>query len=374
MIKIITVENKQSLLNFVKFPFILYKNNPYWVPPLIEEELNALDLQKNPLAHKGYMRLFLAIKNNAVVGRVAALMNWIEIKQEQKKKLRFGWYDTIDDIEVSQKLLEAVTQFGLRNQLTHVEGPMGFSNMDKAGVLCEGFNELPTMITWYHHPYQHQHLEKLGWTKQAEWIEHELQIFSAEEAPKRIEKFSKIIADRYGLKVLKFKNKTDLLPRVNEMFDLLNSTYAELQTFVPIQQQQVNHYKEKYFKFIHIDFIKCVANASGKMIGFAISMPSFSKALQKANGSLWPTGWWHLWRALKHNDRASLYLIGVDPKYRGKGITALLFQEMQKSFNVHGIQKVETNPELVENTAIQALWKHYPTRQHKRRCTYRKTL
>ena len=226
--------------------------------------------------------LFLVKKGKQVVGRMAAMINWIEVKEQGKTKVRFGWYDTIDDIEVSRLLLDAVTDWGKQNRLTYIEGPMGFSNMDKAGLLVQGYEYLNTMITWYHYPYQKQHLETLGLVKQAEWVEFKIKIFKAEDAPEKVKKYADLIAKRYQLNSLEFSSRKELTPYVDKMFDLLNKTYDKLQSFVPIQPYQVAHYKKKYFSYIHPRFIKCVTDQSGKLIAFAITMPSFSKKLSKS--------------------------------------------------------------------------------------------
>jgi GNAT superfamily N-acetyltransferase len=372
MINVKQVTTKKELKQFVTFPFKLYKDSKYWVPPLIKDEMETLDLTKNPVSKNADANYFLAYKNNEVVGRIAVIVNHLEVEQIGKKKVRFGWLDMIDDIEVTKSLLEKVFEIGRANKLEYAEGPVGFSNMEKAGILTKGFDELNTMITWYHHPYYARHMEELGFEKQATWVEFRIKI--PKEAFEKVKKFSKIVRERYKLSVIRFKNKKEIIPYVDAMFDLLNKTYNTLQTFVPIQQYQIDYYKEKYFSFIHPDYITCIKDESGKLIAFSVVMPSFSKALKKANGKLIPLGWYHIVQAQKKNDKAAFYLIGIDPEYQGKGVTAIIFEEMQKLFNDKGIETVETNPELKENTAVQLLWKDYDPVQHKERSTYKKSL
>ena len=366
------VTNKKELKQFVTFPFQLYKNSKYWVPPLIKDEMETLDAAKNPVFKNADADYYIAYKDGSMVGRIAVIINHLEIKEIGKKKVRFGWLDMIDDLEVTKVLLERVYETGRNHNLEYVEGPVGFSNMEKAGILTKGYDELNTMITWYHHPYYAEHFEKLGFEKQATWVEYKLSI--PPSIKEKVAKFSRIIRERYELSVIRFKDKKEILPYVDAMFGLLNKTYNTLQTFVPIQQYQIDYYKEKYFSFIHPDYITCIQDKEGKLIAFSIVMPSFSKALKKANGRLIPFGWYHLWRAQRKNDRAAFYLIGIDPEYQGKGVTAIIFEEMQNLFNSKGIDKVETNPELIENTAVQLLWKDYLPIQHKERSTFRKDL
>lgn len=371
MISIKKVTSDDDFKDFVKFPNRLYKDSKYWVSPIINEELEMMNKEKNPVFNNAEAEFFIALKNNKIVGRIAAIINWIEIEEQKKSKVRFGWYDVIDDLEVSKKLIDEVIKFGKKRNLSFIEGPVGFSNMDKAGLLTHGFEELNTMITWYHNSYQKDHLEKIGMKKQAEWVEYKIQIFSEKEAPVKVKKFSNLIMKRYHLRPLNFKKTKEILPYIDEMFDLLNKTYNNLQTFVPIQKYQIDHYKERYLRYIHPDFIKSVVDKNGKLIAFAITMPSFSRALKKMNGKLFPFGFLRILMAQKFNSRASLYLIGVHPDYQNKGVTAILFNDLQTMFNRRGIKEVETNPELIENKSIQAFWKNYKNELHKKRCTYR---
>lgn len=372
MIEVKEVKTPKELKEFVKFPFSLYKNCNYWVPPLIKDELETLDFKKNPVAKNAEAWYFLAYKNNKIVGRIAAIINHIEINEQHKKKMRFGWIDMIDDIKVTEALLEKVKEIGKAHNLEYIEGPVGFSNMEKAGILTKGFTEMNTLITWYHYPYYAEHFKKLGFEKQATWVEYKL--LNISETPEKVQKFANIIQKRYKLKIIKFSNKKEIIPYVDEMFDLLNKTYNTLQTFVPIQQYQIDYYKEKYFTFIHPHYITCIKDENGKLIAFSVVMPSFSKALKKANGKLFPFGWYYLWQAQRKNDTAAFYLIGIDPEYQGKGVTAIIFNEMREIFKSKGIVQTETNPELIENTAVQQLWKAYNPVQHKERSTFRKLI
>ena len=372
MISVKKITTKKDLKQFVIFPFKLYKDCKYWVPPLIKDEMETLDSEKNPVFKNADASYFLAYKNDKIVGRIAVIINHLEVNELNKKKVRFGWLDMVDDIEVTKALLEKVREIGLSKDLDYMEGPVGFSNMEKAGILTRGFEEMNTMITWYHYPYYAKHFEELGFEKQATWVEYRL--YNPSVPAEKVVKFASLIKKRYSLEVIRFKNKKEILPYVDEMFDLLNKTYNSLQTFVPIQQYQIDHYKEKYFNFIHPDYITCIIDEKNKLVAFSVVMPSFSKALKKANGRLFPFGWYYLLLAQKKNDTAAFYLIGIDPKYQGKGVTALIFQEMGDLFARKGINQTETNPELKENTAVQQLWKDYDPVQHKERSTFRKYL
>jgi len=370
MINVKEIHTREELNTFVEFPFTLYHDHPYWVPPIKKEELEVLDKTKNPVFKNAEAAFFLAYKDEKVVGRIAAMINWIEVDHLQKRKVRFGWFDTIDDVNVTKALLEAVRTFGHAHNMSFMEGPVGFSNLDKAGMLVEGYEEMNTMITHYNYPYYVEHMQQLGMEKLAQWVEYEIKISSFEDSPEKVRRFGEMILERYQLNVLHFTKTKQLLPYVEQMFVLLEETYNKLQTFVPVQPYQIQHYKEKYFRYIHPEYIKCVADKNGKLVAFVIIMPSFTKALKKANGKMFPWGIFHVLKAQYFNHRASFYLIGVHPEYQNKGVTAIIFNEIQKLFNKKGITVVETNPELEENDAIQNMWKNYEHRLHKKRATF----
>lgn len=377
MIKDIVIKEaktKAEYLAFVKFPYSLYKENPNWVPPLINDEIETIDPDLNPVYQNANASFFLAYQDEKIVGRIAAIVNWIEIKEIKKSKVRFGWFDVIDNINVTKSLIDCVIKFGKDHNLESVEGPLGFSNLDKAGLLIKGYEEQNTMITLYNHPYYSEHLKKLGFNEAAKWVEYEIKIDDFESSPEKVKRFSKLIMERYNLTLLNFKNRKAIIPYVDQMFELLDKTYNKLQSYVPIQDYQIENYKKRFLKFINPDFIKCIIDQQGKLICFSITMPSFTEALKKVNGKLTLFNSIHILKAMYFNKRASFYLIGVRPDYQNKGITAIIFNEMQKLFNKQNINIVETNPELEENTAIQKLWKNYEHRLHKRRATFSKKI
>ena len=368
------VKNDDELKEFVMFPHKLYKDSKYWVAPIINEELEVLNKKINPVFKNADAHYFLALINGEIVGRIAALINWVEVKDLKKKKVRFGWFDFVDNKEVSKSLLNEVIKIGNDNNLEFIEGPVGFSNMDKAGMLIKGFEKKNTMITLYNHSYYKDHMIAHGYRKLAEWVEYELKIANYEDSPEKVKKFSDLILKRYRLKKLNFTKTEQIVPYVDQMFYLLGKTYDKLQTFVPIQDYQIDYYKNKFLKYINPGFIKCVTDDNDELVAFAITMPSFSNALKKINGKVNFFGKLRLLYAKNFNHKGSLYLIGVRPDFQNKGVIAILFNELQKFYNKFGITEVETNPELIENTAIQQLWKNYENNQHKNRATFTKQI
>ena len=363
-----------ELKKFVMFPHALYKNSKCWVAPIIKEELEVLNKETNPVFNNALAHYFLAYIDGEIVGRIAALINWIEVKDLNKKKVRFGWFDFIDDKNVSKALLEKVIVIGKKNNLEFIEGPVGFSNMDKAGMLIKGFKKKNTMITMYNYSYYQNHMKAHGYSKLAEWVEYELKIANYDDSPEKVKKFSDLILKRYNLKKLNFTSTEQIVPYVDQMFYLLGKTYDKLQTFVPIQEYQIDYYKNRFLKYINPGFIKCVADENDELVAFAITMPSFSNALKKNKGKVDLIGKLRLLHAKNFNSKGSLYLIGVRPDFQNKGVIAILFNELQKFYNKFGITEVETNPELIENTAIQQLWKNYENNQHKNRATFTKQI
>lgn len=367
-LRIKQVLDNTELEQFIKFPMRLYKGNPYYVPPMFKEEKSIWIKSENPALDYSEVAQFLAYKGNKIVGRIAVIINHKEETELGIRKVRFGWLDFIDDLEVSKLLIDQAIGFAKNKGYSKIEGPMGFTNLDKAGMLTLGFDKLATMIGLYNADYYSKHLEKLGLSKEKEWVEFEINF--PDRLPDKVEKFSKLIAEKYELNIVRFNSRRDILPLVESMFELLDKTYRGLSTYTPITAGQIRHYKEKYFKFIDKDYIICIKDRNGDLISFAITMPSYSKALQKANGKLFPLGWWYLLNAGKRNDRANFYLIGIHPDYQKRGVTAIIFKEIYEIFKKKGVKFLETNPELEENTSIQALWQDYNPVNHKRRRTY----
>ncbi len=373
MITIKEANTKALLKDYVKFPFSLYKDNPYWIPPLIQDEIDSFDKTKNPAFETAEAIFYIAYKDNKIVGRISAIINWQEVNNQGKRKVRFGWWDVIDDIEVTKALLEKVYELGLQHNLDHVEGPMGFSNLDKVGVLTEGFDEMGSMITWYNHPYYVSHLEQLGYVKEKEFIESKFS-FSNVDDPDFFIKAQELIKRRYQLTSLTFTRTKDIMPYVDEMFDLFNRAYVKLSSFVAVTDIQKEYFKKKYIPFINPEYIKFVMDKEGKMIAFSIVMPDFSAAFKKANGKLFPFGFYHLLKARKESKGVLFYLIGIEPEYQNKGVTAIIFDEYYKTFTKNKIENCIRTPELDENNAIHNIWKHFNPIIHKRRRTYTKKL
>ncbi len=367
-----TVNTRSELREFVKFPFKLYKGQPYWIPPLVQAEMNILSPEKNPVFEHSEAVLYTAWQDGKMVGRIAGIINDLETAHINEKHARFGWFDFIDDPDVSKTLLEAVEAWGRSKKCSRLKGPYGFNQLDKNGMLTEGFDSLGTANTIYNYAYYPKQVEAAGYEKDLEWVEVDLKMTT--ELPARLVKLADMAAQRYGMKIFQPKNKADLVRLTNNLFDLLMETYDELPGFVPISDKQRDIYVNRYIRFLRTDFVCVVMDKDDQPIGFSVTMPSLSKAFQKANGKLFPFGIFHLMSARKHNDTADLALIGVKEEWRKKGAHGVIFAETGKAFLKEGIKRVQINPMLEFNVHVLALWKDFEHTIYKRRRTYKKAL
>lgn len=367
------VTGKKGIKEFVLFPFNLYKNSKNWIPPLIQDEIDSFDPQKNPVFENAIAKFFIAYKNQTAVGRIAVILNWNEIQQQHIQKVRFGWFDFIDDISVSAALLEKAFEIGKQHQLEYVEGPMGFSNMDKVGVMIEGFENLGTMATWYNYPYYSEHLEKLGFTVEKEFVES---IFYLKDItqPETYEKAASLIEKRYQLRAVNFSTTQEIIPYIDEMFDLFNRSYAALPSFVAVTDKQKEYFKKKYLGMINPKLVKFIFDKEGKMVCFSVVITSFSKALQKSKGKLFPFGFYHFLKAKKNHETLLFYLIGIDPDYQKKGLIAIVFRDYYRDFVKMGTHAFIQTPQLVSNHSIQNLWRNFNAKVYVKRNTYRKNI
>lgn len=371
-IEIKEISTSRELREFVNFRVRLYEGNPYFVPPLIVEEVNALNPEKNPSFKNTEAHHFMAYKDGIAVGRISALINRVETDELNIKKLRFGNFDVIDDLEVTKALFAKVEEIGKKNGLEFMEGPMGATNLEKVGMLTYGFDQMATVIGNYNYDYYPEHLEKLGFVKEKEWVENFIP--APKTIPDKVYQIADLITKRYKFKLLKFKNSAEMRPYIKPVFDLIEASHENLETFVPITEEQKEFYAKKYAAVLNPDYVNIIQDEEGEMAAFAIVMPSLAKALRKAKGKLFPFGWYHLLRAQKKNDTVEFVLIGVLPKYQKKGVTSIIFREMYKTFQRHNIKYLETNPELEDNQNVQALWGDYHPKLHKRRRTFKKEI
>jgi hypothetical protein len=367
------VKSKRDLKKFIAFSYKLYKDCPQWVPPIFVDELQTFSPKKNPAFDYCDCRLWLAFKDGKLAGRIAGIINNKYIEKWNKKAVRFGWFDFIDDEGVSAKLLDAVKEWALEKKLEYIHGPLGFTDMDYEGMLIDGFNEVGTMATIYNYDYYPKHIEKFGFEKEADWVEFEIKV--PKEIPEKADRIAAIVKSKSNIKVMEAKKAKEMLPYGEGIFELINESYKDLFGFVPLSKKQIQKYIKQYFGFINPDYVKILLDSENKVAGFVIGMPSLTKALQKSKGKLLPFGFIHLLRALKKNNKyVDLYLGAIRPDLQGKGADALLMTEFTRSCIKNNIISAESNIELETNVQVQGHWKYYDSRQHKRRRCYIKKL
>lgn len=366
------VTTRKQFADFIDLPYRLYKGHPCFAPPLRFDEVATLRKDKNPAFDYCEAKYWLAYKDGRVAGRIAGIINYAYFKKWKNPYLRFGWIDFEDDEEIVKSLMEKVEAWAREKDLKAVHGPLGFTDLDHEGMLVEGYDQLGTLATIYNFPYYPQLLEKLGYKKDIDWVEYKIKI--PKTMPEKLSKVSSIVQRRLGLQPLHLRSSKEVLPYTKEIFELINSTFSDLYGVVPLTRRQVDYYTKLYFSFIQPDFVSLVLDKNGKLGAFGITMPSLSRALQKANGSLFPFGFIHILKALKKNRLGDLYLVAVRKDLQGKGANAILMYELTKAYIKHGIEYAESNPELEDNEQVQSLWQYYEAQQHKRRRCYIKHL
>lgn len=369
------VSNKKDLKRFIRFNYELYKNNPYSVPDLYDDMVGTFSTEKNAAFEFCEADYFLAYKDDKLIGRVAAIINRRANETWNKKEVRFGWIDFVDDPEVSKALLDTVEAWGKERGMEAIVGPLGFTDMDAEGMLVEGFDQLSTMATIYNYPYYPQHMERLGFEKEADWVEYKLTV--PDKLPEKFVRISEIILQKYNLKIRKLKRSEIKEKNYGQkIFDLINEAYAPLYGYSKMTQGQINQYIKTYLPLIDLRMVSLVEDEAGELVAVGISMPSLSKALQKAKGKMLPFGWFHLLKALfvKKPDVLDLLLVGVKPEYQSKGVNALLFYDLVPTYQKMGFKYGESNPELELNKKVQAQWSAFESVQHKRRRAFRKSI
>ena len=374
-VEIRPVRTRSELRKFVNFPEKLYRRNPYYVPPLVFDQMDTLDPEKGAAQEFCDSRLWLAYKDGEIAGRVAAIVNHKANEQWDHREVRFGWYDFIEDFEVAAALMEKVYELGRAHRMDAVVGPLGFTDFDPEGMLIDGFDRISTMALIYNHPYYNDYLERMGFGKDADWIEYRVTI--PEQMPERWERMSRIIEQRANVHLRQLTRKAVRQEDYgHKVFKCINECYKDLYNFTVLPDHMAEKYLGFYLSILDLRYISLVENEQGDLIAFGITMPSIAKALQKSRGKLFPFGWWHLAKAMfvKHDDTAEMLLIGVHPDYRNSGVNSLVFMDIFRKFSAFGIKYAETNAILETNLKNQGQFRDFEHECKKRRRSYIKKL
>ncbi len=374
-VTISVVRNRREFKEFLHFPLTLYKDMPAFVPPLLMDDRDTLDPRKNPAYEFCDAAMYLAYKDGTVAGRVAAIVNNKANAQWGHKEVRFGWFDFIDDREVSKALLDAVVAFGKERGMTTVLGPLGFTDFDPEGMLVEGYEYLSTMALHHNWPYYKDHMEALGYAKDVDWVEY--RIYIGDTVPDKYTRVAKIVEERYGLRLRKMTRrdirKTDIGYR---LFDLINETYSSLYDFTILSKEMVDKYIGFYLGVLDLKFVSLVEDKDHNIVAFGVVMPSITRALKKCKGRLFPFGWFHILRSMywKYEENFEMLLIGVKPEYQKKGVASLIFVDILKELIAGGFKYGESNAELETNLDIRTMWSGNDVRECKRRRVYKKAI
>lgn len=377
-VKIKKVETKKDLRAFIEFHYDLYKDSPYDVPSLYRDEVNTLSKDKNAAFDFCEAEYYLAYKDDKLVGRVAAIVNHRANERWNTKDVRFGWIDFVDDLEVSGALLAAVENFGKQKGMTHIVGPLGFTDMDREGMLTWGFDRMSTIATLYNYEYYPRHIEQLGgWKEDVGYVEYLIPI--PDKVPEKLLSLSEMIQKRYNLRVKKITPQDVKQGYARKLFEIINETYVDLYGFVKLTDRQIDQYVKMFLPGIDFNLVTVIvdANKDDLIVGVAITLPSLSQALRKCRrGRLFPFGWWHVLKASKFRmtEGVDLLLIGVRPEYRSKGANALILTDLIPRYIDYGFKWGESQLEMETNTGVQGQWTMFNPVNHKKRHCYRKPI
>lgn len=371
-IEIKEVKTLSDRKSFVNVQFEIYKNNRFWVPPLKKAEVHSIDHSFNPAFEFTEAKFWLAFKNGKCMGRIGAIINPSYNEKTGEKKGRFTRLEFFDDREVFEALITTAENWVREKGMKAIHGPLGFSNLDLQGLLVEGFEHLPSIGSVYHQPYYYQYLEDFGYEKENDWIEFRL--FPPTEIPEKVLKINEVVKQRYGFHILHFKSSKELKPYGEMVFKVLNEAFSELPYVIPLNDKMIRYYTEKYFNLLNPKLVKIILNKDNEVVGFILGFPSLSEAMQKAKGRLYPFGFLHIMRQMKHPKVVDLMLTGIKNEQQGQGVAALLMTELQKEINKLGVEAVETTGIFETNIKAIQNWKNYDHIQHKRKRCYVKTL
>ena len=374
-VEIREIGTKRELKHFIQFANDLYRDCPYYCPPLFFDEMNCFNAETNPALEVSDYQLWMAYRDGKPVGRIAGIINHRANEKWNVKHVRFGWFDFIDDLEVSKALLDTVAAWGKERGMDALNGPVGFTDFDHEGLLLEGYDYLAPMASLYNYPYYVKHVDAYGLTKEADWIE--IQVYPPYVVPERLDRIAEAVKQRSHVRVDKVKNSRELERKYGiEYMDVIDTAYQKLYNFQPMTDAQKNYYKRMYFPILNFDFVTIVVNEKDEIVGVGLGMPDISEALRKCGGKLFPFGWYHLLKALKAKkiEHFDMLLIAVRPDYQDKGINALFFQDWIPYIAKYGIKRMETTSILETNTKNQANFTQFDHKQHKRRRAYIKPI
>lgn len=372
MTEIREVKTRREIKEFIDFPLKLYKGNSFFVPSLYADE-KALFKKDTVYSEQAESVFFIAKKNGKTVGRIQGILQRVANEKWKQNRIRFTRFDCIDDQEVANELFRAIECWGKSKGTDEIVGPLGYSDLDKEGLLVEGFDQISTFEEQYNYPYYVKLIENCGFVKEVDWVEYKL--YAPDETDERMERISDLMMKKYGLRLGVAKNAREFVKKWgDEFFEVLDITYEAIYQSVPFTPKMKKNLIDSFRFIINVDYATVILDKNDKIVGFGIAFPSIGKALQKSGGKLTPIAVLRTLRAIKKPEVVDLALIGVIPEYRSKAIATSIIGEMIKMLSKGGIKYAETNLNLETNTKIQNQWKAFKSVQHKRRRSYIKKI
>lgn len=374
MIEIVEVKTDKQKKLFVDFPTKLYKKNPYYVHPLRADELNLFDPDKNVSYDECEIVFYLAYKDNEVAGRICGIVQKVYNKKTNSKRVRFTRFDFIEDLEVARALLEAVEKWAKSKGMNTVHGPLGFNDLDREGLLIEGYDKLATFEENYNYPYYKDFLEACGYTKEIDYLAFNINL--PKETDPRIKRISNLMMKKYDLRIATAKNKKEYLAKYKDgIFDLIDETYGDLYGVIPYNDKLRKQIIDQFNLIINMKYMITIIDKDEKVIAFGFALPSLAKAVQKSRGKLLPFGVFRILHAKNHSNVADFGLVGVRKQFQGKGITAIILDYIISGAKEFGVTSIETNHSLETNHKILQTWKNFDdVTNHKRFRCFIKTL
>lgn len=365
------VSGKKELKKFIEFPNRLFKDVPSYIPPLTSDEIATLT-DKNPSLEHSDLCLWLAYRDNQIVGRVAGIINHSVNERWNKKAVRFGWFDFIEDINVCRALVNQVITWGKARGMNEIEGPFGFTDMDKECWVIDNFDARQNLTTLYNPEYYIRFVEQLGFSIKCRWEQNKM--LASQPIPDKVARINQLILDKYNLRILRFKSRKEIYPYADKFFKTLNHAFKDLYDFVPLTQKEIDNYIKQYFPFINLEFANFVVDKDDNLVAFGLALPDLNKGFKKANGHLFPFGWYHIIRSLRHFDTLDLLLNGVHPDWQKRGVHSIYYAEMNRNSIKHNIGDAYTNPQISGNEAAKIWSTQYNTEHLMYRAIFGKAI
>ena len=363
-------ESRKDLRAFIKFPDVLYKGCPQYVPALHRSEMHKLtaDAALEYCACKRWM----VYDGEKVAGRICAMINPRYNERYGKKCVRFGWFDTVNDIEVARLLLDTAGNWAAEQGMDTIHGPLYYNTLGKQGMLIEGFENIPPFNCIYNYPYYNDLLERLGFEKECDWVQYSM--VANHGVPEKARRVAKMIEEKYSLHFGSLDTLKKDPEMVRRFFRMYSDSFAEaVYNFIPFTDKEIEQEAAESMPYISDKASVLLLDENDGIVAFGISFPTISRALQKARGHLFPFGWFHLWRATRNFETTDLMINGAAPNWQNRGVSSIYYREMADKALKVGMRRAISNPQIESNSAVN-IWNSYEHEPFMRRRCYMKKI